>query len=140
MMKAMTIYIYIFVHKTNGRRGQARANNQTRENGQRHDHNRDTNARKCGGKQTHEMGTSMKVKQCDDHLGDGKCRAPLLFQNVKTDAAITVDIRVIHLGAERNLRHKQSLMISTEKESQLIQQGYTSEYKTFVVTFGGLKG
>ena len=46
-----------------------------------------------------------KEKQTDDYLGYGKSRAPLLFQNVKTDAAITVDIRVIDLGAERNLHH-----------------------------------
>lgn len=46
-----------------------------------------------------------KEKQTDDYLGYGKSRAPLLLQNVKTDAAITVDIRVIDLGAERNLHH-----------------------------------
>ena len=50
----------------------------------------------------------MEMKHNEDHLGYGKRRAPLLFQNVKTDAAIAVDIRVVNLGAERNLHHKQS--------------------------------
>lgn len=51
----------------------------------------------------------MEVKQLDHHLGYGKCRAPLLFENVKTDAAVTVDIWVINLGAEGNLHHIHSL-------------------------------
>lgn len=107
----------LFVDKTNGK-WLVKADNHTRENGQRQDHNRDTNTKKCGGKQSHEMETSMEVKQFD-HLGNGKCRAPLLFQNVKTDAAITVDIRVINLGAERNLHHKQSLVTATQRKKLL---------------------
>lgn len=70
--------------------------------------------KKCCGKQTNEMETSMEVKQFD-HLGYGKCRAPLFFQNVKTDAAITVDIRVINLGAESHLHRKQSWMVDKKK-------------------------
>lgn len=69
--------------------------------------------RRCGGKQTNAMPKSMEVKQFD-HLGYGKCRAPLLFQNVKTDTSITVDIWVINLGAEGNLHHKQLRSIVTK--------------------------
>lgn len=65
--------------------------------------------RRCGGKQTNDMTKSMEEVKQIDHLGNGKCGAPLFFQNVKTDTSITVDIWVINLGTEGNLHHKHSL-------------------------------
>ena len=37
------------------------------------------------------------------YLGYGKGRAPLLLENVKTDASVAVDVRMENLCSERNL-------------------------------------
>lgn len=49
------------------------------------------------------------------NLGDGQCGAPLCLENVKADAAVTVDVRVVdarskcHLGARiENVERKKN--------------------------------
>ena len=39
----------------------------------------------------------------EQHLGDGQRWTPLVSENVETDAAVAVDVRVVDLGGERNL-------------------------------------
>lgn len=41
------------------------------------------------------------------YLGNSKSRAPLLFQNVKADTSIVVDVRVIDFGFKGNLLNTQ---------------------------------
>ena len=38
------------------------------------------------------------------HLGHSQCRAPLVFQNIQADGSLAVNIGVVHLGLEGNLR------------------------------------
>lgn len=44
-----------------------------------------------------------KLKEKILNLGDGECGTPLLFQDIKTNATITIDVRVKDLGPKCNL-------------------------------------
>lgn len=45
----------------------------------------------------------LKLKKSILNLGDSECGTPLLFQDIKTNATITIDVRVKDLGPKCNL-------------------------------------
>merc|ERR1719272_313330 len=59
-------------------------------------------------------------REGEQHLRDGQCRAPLVFQDVQTDSAIRIDVAVIDLCCEMELRWLEGVVrrkIDVQKEA-----------------------
>lgn len=65
-----------------------------------------------------QLGSLKKASVCEGQtLRDGKCRRPLIPQNVKTDAAIGVDIGVVDAGSKVDLRGLERV-VGRERDAQ----------------------
>lgn len=54
-----------------------------------------------------EMGYRPKLNKGNKDLGNSKSWAPLFFEDIKTNASITVDVWVEHLCLKCNLKQEQ---------------------------------
>ena len=50
------------------------------------------------------VGISQQRADAEEHFGDGEGRAPLVLEDVETDASVGVDVRVVDSGAEGDFR------------------------------------
>ncbi|MFS7927218.1 hypothetical protein Hanom_Chr04g00306371 [Helianthus anomalus] len=62
----------------------------------------------------------VKLRCKNTNLGNSKSRAPLFLQNVKTNAAIAVDVRVEDLRPESHLRKDRRCAHLNKKHSKRI--------------------
>ena len=56
------------------------------------------------------VGISQQRADAEEHLGDGEGRAPLVLEDVETDASVGVDVRVVDSGAEGDFRRLERIV------------------------------
>jgi len=99
---------------------------------------------------------SAYIHRAKSNLRNGKSRTPLLFEDIKTNASITINVGMKDLGPKRNLKRvqeKTSLSLRkkkgahTTKQNKAFLSNHIHKSKSEIapltakqITFGGLKG
>ena len=72
------------------------------------------------------VGVSQERADGEEHLGDGECGRPLVFEDVEADRSIAVDVHVINFRRERNLRRLEGIVgreVDVQEEHTLMVRG-----------------